>query len=232
MKQFLNNSKVILLCFFLFAYVGLRLSKQDSNNNKMTSSFIAKKDILPRTRIQETDIEEIKVHTSFINKNTIQNKYDIIGKYTDIQGKIPAGSFFYKTMLFDAEELPDYPSTQLYANQSIFQLQLDALSLSYLTKSQRIDISATIQTNTTQCTDMIVYHSRILMIQDCNGIDIESQESTTIPNAILIAVNTSDIEILNELKTIATFQVQVSAKTYEQAEAQINTKSKLIAYMK
>ena len=109
MKQFLNNSKVILLCFFLFAYVGLRLSKQDSNNNKMTSSFIAKKDILPRTRIQETDIEEIKVHTSFINKNTIQNKYDIIGKYTDIQGKIPAGSFFYKTMLFDAEELPDYP---------------------------------------------------------------------------------------------------------------------------
>lgn len=229
MKHFSIGSKFILLCFFLFIYTGLRFAKQVTNNNKITSSFIAKKDISPRTCIQESDIVEIQIPTELMNENIEQNKKEIIGKYTDIQGKIPAGSFFYKSMLFDAKELPDYPATQLSANQSIFQLQLEAASLSYLTESQRIDLSATIQTDTTQCTDTILYHARILMIQDYNGIDIEEQESTSIPYAILIAVNTSDMEVLNKLKAIATFQIEVSADTYKQAEAQMNTRSSLLA---
>lgn len=232
MKKTSVHVKEILLCILLVLFIVNHLTRKERNTAlHMTSSYIAKKDIYPRSCIQESDIEEIQIPDSYLNQNVVRDKKDILGKYTDIQGKIPAGSFFYDSMLFDVEELPDYPSTQLYADQSIFQCLLDTTTLGHLTKSQRIDLSATIQLDEKQITETILYHARILMIQDYNGKDVTSPQSTTIPYSILLAVNTSDIEELNQLKTIATFQANISSETYINAEAQSNINSEIHNYL-
>ena len=91
--------------------------------------YIAKNDILPRSCIEEKDLLYVRYPQAFIDHNVVIKKKDIIGKYTDIQGKIPAGSLFYQSMLIDAEDIPDIASSLLKEHQAIFQCEVDAAML-------------------------------------------------------------------------------------------------------
>lgn len=215
LKQIISIILVLLLITFL---VSICFNLKVNTSMNLTSSYIAKKDILPRTCISEEDLEEISVPSSLLTQQVVSKKKDIIGKYTDIQGKIPAGSFFYTSMLYDPEDLPDYPSTLLKQDQSIFQIQLESSQLSFLSDNQRVDLYATLHTDH-PVTDIIIEHTRILAIQDHTGKNINTPDSTGIPFSILLAIDTKDIADLQKLKEIASFQVSVSSDTYLDAEA-------------
>ncbi len=74
---------------------------------------VAATTIEPRTKIEKEMITYKEIPSVFTDENCAFDEEDIIGKYTEIEGKIPAGSLFYTSMLFDEEELPDYPALKL-----------------------------------------------------------------------------------------------------------------------
>ncbi len=223
--------KLILcgLCFVLIICV-IILSVNIKVNEKMnlTTTYIAKYDIAPRTCITEDDIQMVSVPNSYLTAYVINSKKDIIGKYTDIQGKIPAGSLFYESMLYDASELPDLPSTLLKEGQAIFTLQIDSHILSTLVASQRVDLVATTQD---KITDVVIEHCRILEIEDMNGINVNKQESIGIPYYVLLAVDENDILMLEKIKEIATLTLVVSNETYQETEGIKKENSEIITYL-
>ena len=67
----------------------------------LKTTYIAKHDIPPRTQIQTEDLTTIQVPEKYMQAYTWNEKSDIVGKYTTVQGMIPKGSMFYKDMLYN-----------------------------------------------------------------------------------------------------------------------------------
>ena len=90
-------------------------------------------------------IEILEVPKASISENVYTDKQDIINKYNDIEAKIPKGSFFFKELLFEEEQLPDYPSLKLKEGQSVFALSSDLIKSSgnTLMPNQKIDLYIT-----------------------------------------------------------------------------------------
>lgn len=207
-----------ILCMFLIVMLILEMVNLSSDSKiDLTTTYIATHDIEPRTCVSEEDLTEIKVPKEYLNSFVVSHKEDILGKYTDIQGKIPAGSLFYESMLCDPEDMPDIPSAQLKQGQAIFTLKQESTQLSNLIAGMRVDILAT-EKQTNQ-TDVVIQHARILVIEDHTGLSIEDEESTGIGYQVLLAVNIDDVTYLKELEEIAGLSLRVTDETYENEEA-------------
>ena len=98
-------------------YVGIKLD--------VKTTYIASHSISPRTIITENDLIEIEVANAYLLNNAYDDKRDIIGKITDIQGTIPAGSPFYKTMLFDVDKINDQATSLLKENQTAYTMNTE-----------------------------------------------------------------------------------------------------------
>lgn len=172
--------------------------------------YIAKNDILPRSCIEEKDLLYVRYPQAFIDHNVVIKKKDIIGKYTDIQGKIPAGSLFYQSMLIDAEDIPDIASSLLKEHQAIFQCEVDAAMLMKCVRNLRVNVLYTKEGET----KLLIEHARILAIEDIAGKDISSEDSTGIPRKVVLAVDQDDVLYLNSLKD-GVFEIVMTSDAYD-----------------
>ena len=68
---------------------------------------IAKETIQPRTEITSDMIDYINVVPSMLKSGVIRNSGSIIGKYTNYNTMIPAGSMFFVDAVVEQDELPD-----------------------------------------------------------------------------------------------------------------------------
>lgn len=182
---------------------------------QLVTTYIAKQDIQPRTCITDKHLQKIQIPYTYIQNNAIHKKEDIIGKYTDIQGKIPAGSLFYKSMLYDAANMPDIPSAQLYEGEAIYSIKLDADMLASLLPGQRVDVLLTIETSEGKLQDTILEHARIVMLEDYQGLSIDDINSSGIAHQMLLAINEEDIEKMQKCEEFGTFSILVKQETYD-----------------
>jgi Flp pilus assembly protein CpaB len=229
-KKLILKVMLCVMCFLLIICVlllSVNLKVKDKVN--LTNTYIAIHDIDPRSCIKEKDIQLIQIPKEYLNEYVINEKDRIIGMYTDIQGKIPAGSLFYESMLYSADELPDLPSTLLKENQAVFTAEIDSAILANLVSSQRVDLIASIKD--TDITDIIIEHCRILQIEDHDGIDVESEESIGIPYCVLLAVDKEDIVLLEKIKGIGTYTLSVCDDTYQELEGIKKENSEIVEYL-
>ena len=129
--------------------------------------------IEPRTQINKEMIAYKEIPSIFTDDSCAMSEEEILDKITEIEGKIPKGSLFYKQMLFDETELPDYPSLKLKAGQSSFSLGTDLLKSSgnSLTANQKVDLYVTIEMKKEKpVTDLLISSIRILSVKDRRGI--------------------------------------------------------------
>lgn len=172
--------------------------------------YIAKNDILPRSCIEEKDVFLVRYPSVFIDHNVVTRKKDIIGKYTDIQGKIPAGSLFYQSMLIDAKDIPDIASSLLKEHQAIFQCEVDTAMLMNCVRNMRVNVLYTKEEET----NLLIEHARILAIEDIAGKDITSEDSTGVAHTVVLAVDQDDVLYLNSLKD-GVFEIVITSDTYD-----------------
>ncbi len=200
---------------------------------QLQKTYVAAKDILPREKINENDLLEIEVPKAYLQDYTYTTKEEIIGKYTEIQGMIPAGSPFYKSMVFDESDLPDNPYTQLRSGQAAYSMNVDLTSLGGVLKSgQRVDIHYSIVTSDLSLTDCLIENVRIISIKDHRGIDIESDDSSKTPYLAILAVNEEDISLLTLADSLGQVKLITSSSTYDsELEASRVQDSKILAYL-
>ena len=103
---------------------------------------VAKVTIQPKTLITDAMIEYISVPAVSVKKNTITYKNNIVGKYSNYNTMIPAGSMFYSQALITKDALPDSALMDVGDNEVLYNFPVN-MNTSYqnsIMPGSKIDI--------------------------------------------------------------------------------------------
>lgn len=234
----MKNKKVLISCsgIILLAAVNAFLFQIMLDRSlDLVSVYISSMPILPRTEITEEMITTITVPSAYLNENTVLNKDEIIGKWTDLQGLIPMGSMFYKSMLYDMKELPDMPSLMLKDGQAVYSMTTDLVKCAgnSLVPGQKIDIYCMVEIQRNHpIVDLLISNVRILSLKDRNGEDLESEKSRNVPYVITLALEKTQIPILTTALSVGEINLYASSSSYQNAEEScLNETSAVLEYI-
>lgn len=107
--RFIKNKNTITI-LGVIVIVGLLYFAYTTTINtqvKPTRVPVATTTIQPRTLITDDMIEYIEVPAAVLNSDVVRASNAIVGKYTNYNTIIPAGSMFYRGVLVTADEMPD-----------------------------------------------------------------------------------------------------------------------------
>ena len=109
LTKFLKNKNTVtilgvLACLvILYAGYTMRINQKTA----LATVYYARQTIQPKTKITEEMIGRMQVPESFIQGDYYKNYADIIGKYSNYNTMIAAGSLFYNDLLVAEASLPD-----------------------------------------------------------------------------------------------------------------------------
>lgn len=213
LKAFLILMLSAVLVMLFYAAVDLRAAQKLD----LRTTCIAARDIPPRTRLKESDILEIEIPQNYLQDHTVNEKEAIIGKYTDIQGMIPAGSAFFSEMLKDEEDLPDNPTAQLKDGQSAYTLETDLARLGgTVIPGQRTDVYVTLtRRDGTTVSGALIENARVIAVKDHKGLDLDDPSSTGTPYLAILAVNREDLPYLSAAETAGEIRLFSGDNSYD-----------------
>lgn len=195
---------------------------------------VANVEITPRSKIDNDMIALMKVPRLYLNENTIQDKSDVIGLYTDIEGTIPKGSLLYKSLLFKESDLPDYPSLKLKDGQNVFPLSTDLLKSSGNTfvANQKVDLHVSIsRKKEAPLTDLFLKNVRVLNVLDRKGMDMQTS-TTNIPYVINLAIDSQYIQDLKVASELGSIDLYASLSPNSDPECILFEESKVLSELR
>ena len=226
----------VVLCFvslvgiLALSYGTFRLFVKMKLDVKTT--YVASHSISPRTIISENDLLEVEVANAYLINNAYINKSEIIGKITDIQGTIPAGSPFYKSMLYEVDKINDQATSLLKEGQTAYTMNTEMYKVSSFTIGNRVDLYLSLNDKDNPLTGRILKNVRILSIKDNHGLSIENEESTGIPYYIELAINENDISWLTLAESVGDIRLFLSSnQTNPNLEAELDEESEAFMYL-
>ena len=223
---------VLILCLWIAGNILVfRYFLAKTINLKTT--YIAKRDIPPRSEIQTEDLTMIQVPEKYMQSYTWNEKADIIGKYTSIQGMIPKGSMFYKDMLYNEKEVRDLAITKLQEGMTIFTLETNVSSLGSIEEGMYADIHVSIsQKKEIPITGILIRHAEVISIKDHKGLSLKDEQSTKVPYFIELGINQTDIDYLSLASSVGEIRLFPSADSYKPAKSTLEQNSKVTEYLK
>ena len=223
---------VVILCLCVIGNViAFRYYLAKTINLKTT--YIAKHNIPPRTQIKTEDLTMIQIPEKYMQAYTWNEKADIIGKYTSIQGMIPKGSMFYKDMLYDEKEVRDLAITKLQEGMTIFTLETNVSSLGSIEEGMYADIHVSIsQKKEIPITGILIRHAEVISIKDHKGLSLKDEQSTKVPYFIELGINQNDIDYLSLASSLGEIRLFPSADSYKPDKSTLEQDSKVTEYLK
>lgn len=223
---------VIILCLCVIGNViAFRYYLAKTINLKTT--YIAKHNIPPRTQIKTEDLTMIQIPEKYMQAYTWNEKADIIGKYTSIQGMIPKGSMFYKDMLYNEKEVRDLAITKLQEGMTIFTLETNVSSLGSIEEGMYADIHVSIsQKKEIPITGILIRHAEVISIKDHKGLSLKDEQSTKVPYFIELGINQNDIDYLSLASSLGEIRLFPSADSYKPDKSTLEQDSKVTEYLK
>lgn len=109
LKRFFTNKNtitiigVVVIVGLLYAAYSYQINTQVAPINVI----VAKVDIQPRTLITADMVKTITVPKATTTTGIYNRQSDIVGKYTNVNTMIPAGSMFFKSAVVEFKDLPD-----------------------------------------------------------------------------------------------------------------------------
>lgn len=222
---------VIILCLCVIGNViAFRYYLAKTINLKTT--YIAKHNIPPRTQIKTEDLTMIQIPEKYMQAYTWNEKADIIGKYTSIQGMIPKGSMFYKDMLYNEKEVRDLAITKLQEGMTIFTLETNVSSLGSIEEGMYADIHVSIsQKKEIPITGILIRHAEVISIKDHKGLSLKDEQSTKVPYFIELRINQTDIDYLSLASSLGEIRLFPSVDSYKPDKSTLEQDSKVTEYI-
>lgn len=205
---------IILVLNVLFIFISVHFYTIYKLDYK--SIYVASHNIDARKLISSEDIKEIRVPSVFIGSNIETDIDNIINKYTDINITIPKDSFFYKSILFDGEELNDISILKLYENEVLFTMETSVMNTSSnsLISGLRVDLYGYIELNKIIYEDLLLKNVRIVSVNDCKGLDINHPDSNNIPCSLSLALNKDNLKYVSLLNKIGSIELYPNYESY------------------
>ena len=223
---------VLILCLWIAGNILVfRYFLAKTINLKTT--YIAKRDIPPRSEIQTEDLTMIQVPEKYMQSYTWNEKADIVGKYTSIQGMIPKGSLFYKDMLYNEKEVRDLAITKLQEGMTIFTLETNVSSLGSIEEGMYADVHVSIsQKKDIPITGILIRHAEVISIKDHKGLSLKDEQSSKVPYFIELGINQSDIDYLSLASSLGEVRLFPSKNSYQPDKSTLELDSKVTEYLK
>lgn len=219
---------VIVLFLINFLVFNIALKKEVD----LVDFPVVKETIYPRVKIEKDMITYIQVPSIFINDDMYADEDDFINKYSDILTTLPKGSPFYKELLFDEKDLPDFPRILLNDNQVVYTLNTDLVKLSgnSIVVGQQVDLYTTYtERNEKPIVDLFVSAVRVIGVKDKNGIDIGNPDSNQSPKIILLALDSEIIKTVRAVDEIASLEIFANANKNTEEESILNQEAKILS---
>ena len=223
---------VLILCLWIAGNILVfRYFLAKTINLKTT--YIAKRDIPPRSEIQTEDLTMIQVPEKYMQSYTWNEKADIVGKYTSIQGMIPKGSLFYKDMLYNEKEVRDLAITKLQEGMTIFTLETNVSALGSIEEGMYADIHVSIsQKKDIPITGILIRHAEVISIKDHKGLSLKDEQSSNVPYFIELGINQSDIDYLSIASSLGEVRLFPSKNSYQPDKSTLELDSKVTEFLK
>lgn len=223
---------VLILCLCVIGnVVTFRYYLAKTINLKTT--YIAKHNIPPRTQIKTEDLIMIQIPEKYMQTYTWNDKADIIGKYTSVQGMIPKGSMFYKDMLYNEKEVRDLAITKLQKGMTIFTLETNVSSLGSIEEGMYVDIHVSIsQKKEIPITGILIRHAEVISMKDHKGLSLKDEQSTKVPYFVELGINQSDIDYLSLASSLGEIRLFPSQDSYTPDKSTLEQDSKVTEYLK
>lgn len=236
MKKIIKTCLLVVLLISVFGCINyLALDWYTNKKINLVDVLVATHDIESREIIKEEDIKTIKIPSNYILDNVENDKDNILGKITSIQGAVPKDAMFYKSMLEDVNKIADTGSTKLMKNQVAYTLPNsdNSLVISTLVPEQKIDLYVYIEKRNEQPVfDCLFTSVRILSIKDRKGNEVGHKDNMG-ASMITLAVDEKHIPYLSLATKLGAIELYAPSNTYDKnQEATLNEQSKVLPYLK
>ena len=213
LKKLLANKNVvtilgaILIVVVLYGFYEWRVSNA-TNPVKIPYALV---EIPARTKITEDMIGYVEVPNSAVKGDIITNvktgllNGDGSDKYTKVNAIIPAGSYFYSSMICKAEELADSYLNDLNGS-GVYTFSVDVLS-SYgnsLYPGNMIDVYFRVKENTGDIKiAKLMNNLEVLAVKDGSGKNVfETIEEERTPSQIIVKVSEEQKKLLMAAESV------------------------------
>ena len=201
-KRFFKNKNVVTVLGMILI-VGLLYFGYNKTVEKQTKPVnipVATQTIQPRTLITDEMITYIKVPGVSVSKNVLRNKQLIVGKYTNINTVIPAGSMFYSDVVISQEDLPDFAFVEVPEGQKPYAMAVTMQSTygNSIFPGTIVDVyMKAVDENGQIIVGRLLEQVKVLAVKDSSGNNVfEDTTANRTPATILFGVPTETLVLL------------------------------------
>lgn len=215
-KRFLRNKNTVTI-IGIFAIIGILYWGYNYQINKQVSPIrnipVAKQTIQPRTLITQDMIDYIDIPPILLQQNLILSSSLVVGKYTDYNTVIPAGSLFYKDVLVDKDDLPDSSFIKVKEGDVVynFSVTMETTYGNSIFPGNKIDIYMKAVNSSGQImVGKLVENIEIIDVKDSNGQHVfENTEEKRIPSILIFGVPAEINILLRKASYMSNFSVEL-----------------------
>lgn len=230
LKKFLQNKNTVTFLGTALILLILYFGYNWRINQAITPVRVpyAKVTIQPRTRITEDMVGYVEVLPSMVNSDVIKNIQNIVGKWSNYNTLIPAGSLFYNVTVVTSAELPDSALVGIPDGYTPFNLAVNTNSTygNSIFPNNYIDIYLkALDPDGKPMVGKLIENVKVLAVKDKNGRHVfENSEEERTPAIIIFAVP-EDMHLLlrnavelSNVKTVSTELIPVPTTESYSAE--------------
>lgn len=195
LKRFLKNKNTVTIIGVIFILVLLYIGYSTQINRAVepVNVPVAAQNIQPRTLITADMVNNVDMPSISISENVITSSGAIIGKYSNVNTLIPAGSMFYRETVIDAKELPDAALVELKSGEIAynFPIDMDSTYGNSIMPGNRIDIYMKYGDGTDENVTLgkLLNNIKVLAVKDSSGKAVfEDSESERTPAMMIFGL--------------------------------------------
>lgn len=217
LTNFLKNKNTVtaigmisIVIILLFAYT-IRVNKATTPSRIPVASVT----IQPKTEITPDMIVYINVPSEALNGNYYANANDVVGKYTNINTIIPAGSLFYREAVITQDQLPDatlynVPNGEVLYN---FAVNMRTSYTNSIVPGNYIDLYMTTKENGKALVGKLFSNIKVLAVKTSDGKDVfENLYETRTPAIVYFSVPDDQFLLLRNIEAINSYSAYSSVE--------------------
>ena len=214
-NKFLKNKNTVtilgvLACLvILYAGYTMRINKKTA----LVQVYYAKETIQPKTLITEDMVGQMDVPAAFIKGTYYKNYSDIVGKYSNYNTMIAAGSIFYSDLLVEEANLPDAILYDVNEGERVVSFPVDTVSTygNSIMPSNIVDIYVKLYDDNGKLVYGEFYENiEILGVKDSAGKNVfENTEEVRTPAFVYFSLPEAKYLLFSSLNYIETNDIEV-----------------------
>lgn len=214
-NKFLKNKNTVtilgvLACLvILYAGYTMRINKKTA----LVQVYYAKETIQPKTLITEDMVGQMDIPAAFIKGTYYKNYSDIVGKYSNYNTMIAAGSIFYSDLLVEEANLPDAILYDVNEGERVVSFPVDTVSTygNSIMPSNIVDIYVKLYDDNGKLVYGEFYENiEILGVKDSAGKNVfENTEEVRTPAFVYFSLPEAKYLLFSALNYLETNDIEV-----------------------